>query len=140
MILDKFRDRYSFNFLAFSGWITCFVYIYTYFRELHPFSYNEQLGFPLLFIMAFLIGIEAIFILLFLVIVFLEVFLKIKITTEKFLKSKLILWFQNIGLIFIGFPIAFINSYFAVGLLGLNLYFIFLLTPLILILFAYVLK
>ena len=140
MILDKFRDRYSFNFLAFSGWITCFVYIYTYYRELHPFSYNEQLGFPLLLIMAFLMVIEAIFILLSLLIVFLEKLLKKKITNKKFLKSKLVFWFQNIGLIFIAFPIALITAYFIIGILGLNLYFIFLLTPLIFILFAYALK
>lgn len=111
MILDKFRDRYSFNFLAISGLLLLLVFCIFVIP-----SYFEYCILP-----AFLetVIIASFTIILFVITVFVYIFEEIfdkKIKNEKFLNSKIILIMQILGLISMLIPILFVGAIFLIAI------------------------
>ena len=54
-ILDKFRNKYSFNFLGISGWVVCILFFKCFF----PYRNEDQLSFPLMIIFTIIASFAA---------------------------------------------------------------------------------
>ncbi len=104
MFFDKFRDKYSFNFLSVCGWIIFVLYLIIFsFIVLSP---NE--GFPALIFFYFfllLLGLNVFFyIITFFIYVFETINFK-RITNEKVLNNKFIKIFQISGIVLAFLPL-----------------------------------
>ncbi len=117
MFLDKFRNRYSFNFLSACGWIvfalfTIFTYPELYFEYIvGNTAHAWSVGITFL-------GILIVNILFYLITFFVYVFELIswkRITNEKFLNNKYIKICQTLGIIFAFLPIMMVVFFFIVG-------------------------
>lgn len=107
-ILNNLRNRYSFNFLAAVGLINLLFYIYLAYC-LFDVSTDESHFYQALFsCFLFVFDFAWVLVITFIVALLLHIFLKQKITNEKFLNSKLIFFLQNIGIIFAIIPILFL--------------------------------
>ncbi len=111
MILEKYKNRYSFNFLAVCGWIvfawfcifTCPEIFTTYIMQDTQHAFG--VGVSLLRITIFAI----ICIIPFFVILILEQIFNISIKNEKFLSNKIIAKIQIFGIICLLSPIFFMG-------------------------------
>lgn len=113
MFLDKFRNRYSFNFLSVCGWIIFGLLCISFF----PYMFEPQLGFPLAIIFVGILGLNLLFyIITFLIYVF-EIISWKRITNEKFLNNKYIKIAQTLGISFAFLPILILILFFAFSLL-----------------------
>ena len=117
MFLDKFRNRYSFNFLSACGWIVFALFTIFTCPELY-FEYivgntAHAWGVGITFL-----GILIVNILFYLITFFVYVFEIVswkRITNEKFLNNKYIKIFQILGIIFAFLPIMMVVFFFIVG-------------------------
>ena len=117
MFLDKFRNRYSFNFLSACGWIVFALFTIFTCPELY-FEYivgntAHAWGVGITFL-----GILIVNILFYLITFFVYVFELIswkRITNEKFLNNKYIKIFQILGIIFAFLPIMMVVFFLIVG-------------------------
>ena len=107
MFLNKFRNRYSFNFLSFCGWIVLALFIIFTCPELYieyiVGNTEHAWGVGITFL-----GILIVNILFYLITFFIYVFEFVswkRITNEKFLNNKYIKIFQTLGIIFAFLPI-----------------------------------
>lgn len=108
MFLDKFRNRYSFNFLSFCGWIIVGLLCISFF----PYIFESQLGFPLAIIFIGILGLNLLFyIITFFVYVF-EIVSWKRITNEKILNNKYFKLIQNLGIVFAFLPILILILFF----------------------------
>ncbi len=103
MILDKFRNRYSFNFLSVCGWIIFFLLCLFF---IFIAQSKDGLSFIPVFVgIIFVFGLNIIFYLItFLVYLFEIVSLK-KITNEEFLNNNYVKIFQTLGIVFAFLPL-----------------------------------
>ncbi len=106
MLLDKFRNRYSFNFLSTCGWIVFALFIILTCPELYieyiVGNTAHAWGVGITFL-----GILIINILFYLITFFVYVFEIVnwkRITNEKFLNNKYIKIYQTLGIIFAFLP------------------------------------
>ena len=117
MFLDKFRNRYSFNFLSACGWIVFALFTIFTCPELY-FEYivgntAHAWGVGITFL-----GILIVNILFYLITFFVYVFEIVswkRITNEKFLNNKYIKIFQILGIIFAFLPIMMAVFFLIVG-------------------------
>ena len=117
MFLDKFRNRYSFNFLSACGWIVFALFTIFTCPELY-FEYivgntAHAWGVGITFL-----GILIVNILFYLITFFVYVFELVswkRITNEKFLNNKYIKIFQILGIIFAFLPIMMVVFFLIVG-------------------------
>ena len=117
MFLDKFRNRYSFNFLSACGWIVFALFTIFTCPELY-FEYivgntAHAWGVGITFL-----GILIVNILFYLITFFVYVFEIVswkRITNEKFLNNKYIKIFQTLGIIFAFLPMTVIVFFFIIN-------------------------
>ena len=117
MFLDKFRNRYSFNFLSACGWIVFALFTIFTCPELY-FEYivgntAHAWGVSITFL-----GILIVNILFYLITFFVYVFEIVswkRITNEKFLNNKYIKICQTLGIIFAFLPITVIVFFFIIN-------------------------
>ena len=103
MILDKFRNKYSFNFLAICGWVVSIAYFTFYLLATLYQWYGSAISFIVLTILFF-----ALFCLsLSIIILVLEEIFAWKIKNQDFLNNKFIFIFQILGSIFAILPILY---------------------------------
>ena len=105
-ILDKFRNRFWFNTIAFMGLILgglfCLILISLYILEVF---FNVYLG-SVLPIVALIVQISALELVVVFVFYIIErIYQNVRITNKKFLNSKIIHILQNIGIFFYFIPI-----------------------------------
>ena len=99
MFLDKFqnatfRSKYSFNIVAIFSLIVLFILPYAYFSCCKG---SACVGFAIILNLSLLLGIFYIASFVALIIYIFERIYDIRIKNEKFLKSKLVFWFQILG-------------------------------------------
>ncbi len=114
MFLDKFRNRYSFNFLSFCGWII-FVLLCAFFISIMRAPHN---GFPTIafaYIFLLILGLNILFYLITFFVYVFELISWKRITNEKFLNNKYIKIFQILGIIFAFLPIMMVVFFLIVG-------------------------
>ena len=103
--LNNIRNRYSFNFLVVVGLINLITFICLFIAPstTPPFFEvsNPGMGFVLVLFATIGYSVVSIF-----VAILLHIFLKSKITNERFLNSKLIFFLQIIGFLLVIAPIA----------------------------------
>lgn len=102
----KFRSRYSFNFLAVLGLLFLLYLIYLFIGIIY-LAHSEGLqglGFPLILLMLDVFFISCKVCLIPIIIFCIEFFLRKRISNEKFLKSKVILFLQILGVLSIISP------------------------------------
>ena len=117
MLLDKFRDRYSFNFLSICGWII-FVLLSAFFIPIISAMFSHYNGFPTIafaYLFLLILGLNIIFYLLTFFIYVFEIISWKRITNEKFLNNKYIKIFQILGIIFAFLPIMMVVFFLIVG-------------------------
>lgn len=113
MFLNKFRNRYSFNFLSVCGWII-FILLCIFF---FPDIFKPEAGLPLAIIFIYILGLNILFYLMtFFVYVFELVSWK-RITNEKCLNNKYIKVLQTLGIIFAFLPIIMVVLFLIFGFL-----------------------
>lgn len=119
MFLDKFRNRYSFNFLSVCGWIIIILCAIFTLPELYieyiVGNTAHALGVGITFLGILCLNI-IFFILTFLIYVF-EIISWKRITNEKFLNNKYIKLIQTLGISFAFLPILILILFFAFSLL-----------------------
>ena len=101
--LDKFRNKYSFNFLGICGWVVCILF----FKVFFPYRNEAQISFPLTFIFLFIVLFSTFCLSLSIIILVLEEIFYWQIKNQKFLNNKFILIFQTLGSIFAILPIVY---------------------------------
>ena len=102
-ILDKFRDKYSYNFLSFCGWVVFVLLAYFYITASILNWYGSAISLMFLII----VFINVVFLLIsFIIYVFEEIF-NWKIKNQNFLNNKFISIFQILGSIFAILPILY---------------------------------
>ncbi len=104
MFLDKFRNRYSFNFLSICGWIIFLLLCICFF----PYIFEDELGFPIFLIFIIILSLNILFYLITFFIYVFEIVSWKRITNEKFLDNKYIKIIQYSGIIFAFLPIIMI--------------------------------
>ncbi len=117
MFLDKFRNRYSFNFLSICGWIIflllCVFLISIISAMFSPYSGFSGIAFAFLFLL--ILALNIIFYLLTFFIYVFEIISWKRITNEKFLNNKYTKIFQTLGIIFAFLPIMMVVFFLIVG-------------------------
>ncbi len=117
MFLDKFRNRYSFNFLSICGWIIflllCVFLISIISAMFSPYSEFPGIAFAFLFLL--ILALNIIFYLLTFFIYVFEIISWKRITNEKFLNNKYIKIFRILGIIFAFLPIMMAVFFLIVG-------------------------
>ena len=124
MLLDKFRDRYSFNFLSICGWII-FVLLSAFFIPIISAMFSHYNGFPTIafaYLFLLILGLNIIFYLLTFFIYVFEIISWKRITNEKFLNNKYIKIFQILGIIFAFLPIMMVVFFLIVGFIQYIIY------------------
>ena len=114
MFLDKFRNRYSFNFLSVCGWII-FVLLCVFFIPIISIMFSPYSGFPGIAFVFLFLSILCLNVLFYIITFFVYVFEIIswkRITNEKFLNNKYIKITQTLGIIFAFLPIIMIVLFF----------------------------
>lgn len=104
MFLDKFRNRYSFNFLSICGWIIFLLLCICFF----PYIFEDELGFPIFLIFIIILSLNILFYLITFFIYVFEIVSWKRITNENFLDNKYIKIIQYSGIIFAFLPIIMI--------------------------------
>jgi len=102
-ILDRFRNKYSFNFLGISGWVVCILFFKCFF----PYRNEDQLSFPLMIIFTIIASFAAFCLSLSIIILVLEEIFAWKIKDQEFLNNKFIFLFQILGSVFAILPILY---------------------------------
>lgn len=114
MFLDKFRNRYSFNFLSVCGWIIIILCTIFTLPELYieyiAGNTAHAFGVGITFLGILCLNI-LFFILTFLVYVF-EIVSWKRITNEKILNNKYFKLIQNLGIVFAFLPILILILFF----------------------------
>lgn len=102
----KFRSRYSFNFLAIVGLLSLLYFSFIYAQLCYDFYIkNHSGGGDILVLMIFILfAISVIACIISILIYIIEQILNIRISNKKFLKSKVILFLQIIGVLSIISP------------------------------------
>ena len=124
MLLDKFRNRYSFNFLSICGWII-FVLLSAFFIPIISAMSSHYSGFPgiaFAFLFLLILGLNIIFYLLTFFVYVFEIVSWKRITNEKFLNNKYIKIFQILGIIFAFLPIMMVVLFLIVGFIQNMIY------------------
>ena len=107
MFIDKFRNRYSFNFLVVCGWVIFLQFCFFICPELY-ITYvvrNTEHAFGVgVFFLCVLIISAVSYVITFFINVFEIISLK-RITCEKFLNNKYVKIFQTLGIAFAFLPI-----------------------------------
>lgn len=110
----KFRSRYSFNFLAVVGLLSFLYFSFIYAQLCYDFFIEHYNGggeiLVLMTFILFVVSVIACIISIWLYIV--EQIFNIRISNEKFLKSKIILFLQIIGVISAFTPLIIMGSIF----------------------------
>ncbi len=117
MFLDKFRNRYSFNFLSACGWIVFALFTIFTCPELY-FEYIVRNTAHAWGVGITFLGILIVNIIFYLITFFIYVFEIVswkRITNEKFLNNKYIKICQTLGIIFAFLPIIMIALFFIFG-------------------------
>ena len=117
MFLDKFRNRYSFNFLSICGWII-FLLLCVFLISIISAMFSPYSGFPgiaFAFLFLLILALNIIFYLLTFFIYVFEIISWKRITNEKFLNNKYIKIFQILGIIFAFLPIMMVVFFLIVG-------------------------
>ena len=114
MFLDKFRNRYSFNFLSVCGWIIFLVFSIYMCPELY-ISYvigntEHVWGWAITFL--YTLGLNILFYLITFFVYVFELVSRKRITNEKFLNNKYIKIFQTTGIFFAFLPILLVVLFF----------------------------
>ena len=112
MILEKYKNRYSFNFLAICGWIILALFAKYFF----PYIWSPGLGFPLFVIFVIISAVDVIFYFLVFIIYVLEIMFDKRITNRKFLQSRKIYVLQLLGVIFSLLPVWLIITIFVLDI------------------------
>ena len=110
MFLDKFRNRYSFNFLSICGWII-FLLLCAFLIPIISVMFPPYSGFPgiaFAFLFLLILALNIIFYLLTFFIYVFEIISLKRITNKKFLNNKYIKMFQTLGIIFAFLPITIV--------------------------------
>lgn len=124
MLLDKFRDRYSFNFLSICGWANFILFCICALPELYVIyiigntEHNFGVGISFL-------GLSFFTILFCLVAFFIYVFEIVswkRITNEKFLNNRYIKICQTLGIIFAFLPIILVVIFYTYSFLQDGIY------------------
>ena len=121
MFLDKFRNRYSFNFLSFCGWII-FVLLCAFFISIMRAPHN---GFPTIafaYIFLLILGLNILFYLITFFVYVFELISWKRITNEKFLNNKYTKIFQTLGIIFAFLPITVLAIFYTYSFLQDGIY------------------
>lgn len=117
MFLDKFRNRYSFNFLSICGWII-FLLLCVFLISIISAMFSPYSGFPgiaFAFLFLLILALNIIFYLLTFFIYVFDIISWKRITNEKFLNNKYIKIFQTLGIIFSFLPIILVVLFLIVG-------------------------
>ena len=117
MFLDKFRNRYSFNFLSICGWII-FLLLCAFLIPIISAMFSHYNGFPTIafaYLFLLILGLNIIFYLLTFFVYVFEIISWKRITNEKFLNNKYIKICQTLGIIFAFLPIIMIALFFIFG-------------------------
>jgi len=111
MNFNKIRNLFSFNIIAISGLIT-FVILAYFFSAIFIYflkGYNiNELGFPLVIIIFGVIILELFLSFIAVIILWVELVTKIKISYQKFLNYKFVFYLQIFGILFFLVPFVFI--------------------------------
>jgi len=124
MLLDKFRDRYSFNFLSICGWII-FVLLSAFFIPIISAMFSHYNGFPTIafaYLFLLILGLNIIFYLLTFFVYVFEIISWKRITNEKFLNNKYIKICQTLGIIFAFLPITILAIFYIYSFLQDGIY------------------
>ena len=119
MLLDKFRDRYSFNFLSICGWII-FLLLCAFLIPIISAMFSHYNGFPTIafaYLFLLILGLNIIFYLLTFFVYVFEIISWKRITNEKFLNNKYIKICQTLGIIFAFLPITIVVIFYAYSFL-----------------------
>ena len=117
MFLDKFRNRYSFNFLSICGWII-FLLLCVFLISIISAMFSPYSGFPgiaFAFLFLLILALNIIFYLLTFFIYVFDIISWKRITNEKFLNNKYIKIFQTLGIFFSFLPIILVVLFLIVG-------------------------
>ena len=119
MILDKFRNKYSFNFLSFCGIVNLIIFTLLIAKiVITVISFNNSaFGIGIIFFFHLIALIDIIIFLFAFLFAIIEYISAIKIKNKIFIESLFIKNFQIIGIIFFFLPIVldlslFYNEYF----------------------------
>lgn len=107
MFFGKFRNRYSFNFLATFGLISLLLFCFYVCPELYT-TYvvgNAEHAFGVGVAFLCLLGINLLFYVITFFVYIFEIVSNRRITCEKFLNNKYTKIFQNLGMFFVFLPI-----------------------------------
>ncbi len=104
-VLYNLRNQYSFNFLSVVGLINLLTFICLFIAPSTKPPFFEVLNPGMGFVLV-LFSVVGFSVVAFFVAILLHIFLKLKITNEQFLNSKLIFFLQFIGILFVFAPIA----------------------------------
>ena len=119
MFLDKFRNRYSFNFLSICGWII-FLLLCAFLIPIISAMFSPYSGFPgiaFAFLFLSILALNVIFYLLTFFIYIFEIISWKRITNEKFLNNKYTKIFQTLGIIFAFLPITIVVIFYTYSFL-----------------------
>lgn len=119
MFLDKFRNRYSFNFLSACGWII-FLLLCAFFIEIISIVVSHYSSFPTIafaFLFLLILGLNIIFYLLTFFVYVFEIVSWKRITNDKFLNNKYIKISQTLGIIFAFLPITIVVIFYTYSFL-----------------------
>ena len=124
MFLDKFRNRYSFNFLSICGWII-FLLLCAFLIPFISAMFSPYSGFPgiaFAFLFLLILALNIIFYLLTFFIYVFEIISWKRITNEKFLNNKYTKIFQTLGIIFAFLPIIILAIFYTYSFLQDGIY------------------
>lgn len=124
MFLDKFRNRYSFNFLSICGWII-FLLLCAFLIPIISAMFSHYNGFPTIafaYLFLLILGLNIIFYLLTFFVYVFEIISWKRITNEKFLNNKYIKICQTLGIISAFLPITILAIFYIYSFLQDSIY------------------
>ena len=124
MFLNKFRNRYSFNFLSACGWII-FLLLCAFLIPIISAMFSPYSGFPgiaFAFLFLLILALNIIFYLLTFFIYVFEIISWKRITNDKFLNNKYIKICQTLGIIFAFLPITILAIFYTYSFLQDGIY------------------
>jgi hypothetical protein len=111
MFLEKFKNRYSFNFLSICGWIV-FILLCIFF---FPDILNPEAGLPLAIIFIGILILNIFFYFITLIIYIIESISLKRIINEKILKNKYVNIIRVLGIFFSLLPLIILIIYFVLN-------------------------